>query len=118
MTVTNYGVAEIAKLIIGTGTAIANVSIGTGTTAIAATYTTLNNEYKRATATTSTVTTDVTGDSAQFVALFNFTESKAITEAGLHQTATGNTLCAGQTFAAINVVDTDSILITYKLDLD
>lgn len=118
MTVTDFGVAEVAKLILGAGTSFANVAIGTGTTSIAATFTALNNEYKRATATTSTQTTDVTGDTSQFVATFTFTESKAITEAGIFQTATGSTLLAGQTFAAVNVVDTDSLQITYKIDFD
>ena len=115
MTTTNLGFAEAAKLIIGTGTAFSNLAIGTGTTNFAATSTQLNNEYKRATATTSNVTTTVAGDTSQLVNTFSFTESKAITEAAvLNAAATGVMACA-QTFSAVNVASGDSLQITYKI---
>jgi hypothetical protein len=118
MTVTNAGMEETAKLLIGTGTAFSNIAIGTGTDAFAATSTQLTNEYKRDTATTSNVTTDVAGDTAQFVKTFTFTEAKAITEAGVLNADTTGTLIAAQTFSAVNVDDEDSLEITYKIDVD
>ena len=118
MAITNVGIEEVAKLIIGAGTAFSNVAIGTGTTAFDSASTTLNNEYKRDTATTSTATTDTTGDTAQFVKTFTFTESQNITEAGIFNNSTGGTLLAAQTFSAIGVADGDSLQITYKIDFD
>lgn len=118
MTVTNVGLQSAAELLIGAGTAFSNVAIGTGTTAFAATSTQLNNEYKRGTATTSTQTTDTTGDTSRFLYLFSFTESKAITEAAvLDASVSGNMLCA-QTFAAVNVINGDSLQITFDIDHD
>lgn len=118
MTVTNSGKAEAAELLVGAGTAFNNVAIGTGTTNFAATSTQLNNEYKRDTATTSTATTDVTGDTAQFVNTFSITESKAITEAGVFNASAAGDMIAAQTFSAVNVASGDSLQITYKIDVD
>jgi len=118
LTTTNAGMAEVAQLIIGAGTAFSNVAIGTGTTNFAATSTQLNNEYKRDTATTSNVTTDVSGDTAQFVKTFSFTESKAITEAGVFNADTNGDMIAAQTFSAVNVSNGDSLQITYQIDVD
>jgi len=118
MTVPTAGKAEAAELLVGAGTAFSNVAIGTGTTNFAATSTQLNNEYSRDTATTSTDTTDVTGDTAKFVKSFSFTESKAITEAGVLNNKAAGDLLAAQTFSAVNVASGDSLEITYKIDLD
>lgn len=118
MTTTNLGMAEVASLIIGSGTAYSSIAIGTGTTAFAATSTQLNNEYARASATASSVTSDVSGDTAQLVHQFSFTESKAITEAGVINHATTGTLLAAQTFSAVNIVSGDTLQITYKIDID
>jgi len=118
MTVVNEGKELAAELLIGTGTAFSNVAIGTGTTNFAATSTQLNNEYARDTATTSTVTTDVTGDTAQFVKTFSFTESKAVTEAGVLNAAATGIMIAAQTFSAVNVASGDSLEISYKIDVD
>ena len=118
MTTTNAGMAEVAQLIIGTGTAFSNIAIGTGTDSFAATSTELGTEYARDTATTSNVTTDVTGDTAQFVLTFNFTEAKAVTEAGVLNAVSDGDMIAAQTFSAVNVGDGDSLQITYKIDVD
>jgi len=118
MTVVNAGKAEAAELLLGAGTAFSNVAIGTGTADFKATSTQLNNEYKRDTATTSTDTTDVTGDTSKFVKSFSFTESKAITEAGVLNADSGGDMIAAQTFSAVNVASGDSLEITYKIDVD
>jgi len=117
MTKTNLGFGEVAKLIIGAGTAFTNIANGTGTTAFAATSTQLNNEYKRGTATTTNVTTTVAGDTAQFLYTFSITETKAITEAGVFDANAAGTMIAAQTFAAVNVVSGDSLAITYKIQV-
>jgi len=115
MTIANAGIAEVAELIIGTGTAFSNIAIGTGTTAFAAASTELNDEYARDTATTSNVTTTVAGDTAQFVNTFSFTESKSITEAAVLNAAATGDMAAAQTYSAVAVVSGDSLQITYKL---
>ena len=118
MTTTNAGMAEAAELLIGAGTAFSNIAIGTGTTNFAATSTQLNNEYKRDTATTSTDTTDVSGDTAKLVFTFSFTESKAVTEAGVFNNDSAGDMIAAQTFSAVNVTNGDQLEITYKIDID
>lgn len=120
MTTTNAGFAEVAELIIGSGTAMTNIAIGTGTTNFAATSTKLNNETVRDTATTSVVTTDTAGDTSQFVNTFSFTGSFAVTEAGVFNAKTADTgdMIAAQTFSAVNVASGDSLEITYKIDID
>jgi len=118
MTVTNGGLAEVAELIMGSGVAFDSLAIGIGTTNFEVTSTQLNNEYARASATASTETTDTTGDTAQFVHNFSFTETKAVTEVGVFNHATTGDMLAAQTFSAVNVVNGDSLQITYKADLD
>lgn len=49
------------------------------------------------------------------VGTITYTTSKAITEHGLFSQSTGTTLMDRHTFAAINVVNTDSIEFTYDL---
>lgn len=118
MTVTNAGLAEVAELIIGSGVAFDSLAIGTGTANFNATSTELNDEYQRASATLSTETTDTTGDTAQLLHTFTFTESKAITEAGVFNHASTGDMLVAQTFSAVNVVNGDSLQITYQADLD
>jgi len=118
MTTTNAGMAELAELLLGAGTAFSNIAIGTGTASFAATSTELGAEYARDTATTSLVTTDVSGDTAQLVKTFSFTEAKAITEAGVFNADSAGDMAAAQTFSAVNVANGDSLQITYELDID
>lgn len=49
------------------------------------------------------------------VGTITYTSTKAITEHGLFNASTGVTLCDRHVFAAINVVNTDSIQFTYDL---
>ncbi|MGE4413637.1 MAG: hypothetical protein AB7E45_08145, partial [Candidatus Caldatribacteriota bacterium] len=68
--VVNVGKAEVAKLIgagLG-GTAFGYIAIGTGTTAEAATDTAMGVELKRKAATVTSVTTNITNDTARFEA--------------------------------------------------
>ncbi len=115
--IVNAGKSETAGLLIGdTGaTAFGYIAIGTGTTAPSASDTALETETHRASATTSLTTTNVTNDTAQLEATFNFTSSYAITESGIFNDATAGDMLARQTFSALNVANGDSLTVTWKI---
>jgi hypothetical protein len=120
--ITNAGRALISGLINGSGTpaAATYVAVGTGTNAAAAGDTTLQTEsasagLSRAVGTASLVTTTVTNDTAQVTKTFTVTGTVAVTEAGLLNAASSGTLLARQVFSAINVVNGDSLAITWKI---
>jgi len=117
--VVNAGKAEVAELIIGSGTAFSNIAIGTGATqAFAASDTELNTEDSRDTATTSTDTTDTTGDTSKFVHTFTFSATKTINESGVFNSSSGGDMLCAQYISDINVESGDSLEITWKLDVD
>ena len=128
MTISNLvvdaGKAGVAGLINGVVTNFFEyIAIGTGAVAPAAGDTALGAEIStgggaRAAGTTSRVTTDVTNDTAQIVVTFAFTSSFAVTESGVLDSAAAGTLLARQTFSAINVVNGDSLQVTWKFDVD
>lgn len=100
-----------------------HIAIGTGATAAAAGDTACQTEIStgggsRAAGTTSRVTTDVTNDTAQVVVTYNFTASFAVTESCLLDSITTGVLLARQVFSAINVVNGDSLQVTWKIDVD
>jgi len=115
--IVNAGKSEVAGLIIGdTGaTAFGYVAIGTGTTAPSASDTALENETHRTSATTSLTTTNVTNDTAQLQATFNFTGSYAITECGIFNASSGGDMLARQTFDVLNVANGDNLTMTWKI---
>jgi len=114
--IVNAGKAQVAGLIgaVVSG-AFGYVAVGTGTTAPASTDTALQSEVARVASTNTRVTTNVTNDTLQLQATFNFTASYAITEAGIFNASSGGVLLARQTFGAINVASGDSIIITWKV---
>lgn len=119
--VTNAGFAGVASRINGSGSeaAFTYIAIGTGTTAAAATDTALQTEIStgggsRAAATASRVTTTQTNDTAQLQLTFNLTSTFAITESGVLNAASTGTLLARQVFSPVNVVNGDSLQITWK----
>lgn len=126
--VVDAGKAGVASRINGAGgeAAFTYVGIGIGVTAAAAGDTALqterdetgaaNTNHKSGTA--SRVTTDVTNDTAQLVATFNFTASLAVTEAGMFNASPNGVMLARQVFSAINVVNGDSLQVTWKIDVD
>lgn len=122
--VTNAGKAAVAGLINGVVTDFFDfIAIGTGTTAANAADTTLETEIttnggQRAASTNSRVTTDVTNDTAQGVLTYAFTGSFAVTESGWLSASSGGTLLCRQVFSAINVVNGDSLQVTWKIDVD
>lgn len=123
--VTNAGKAAVAGLIIATGhtNAFDYIAVGTGTTAAALTDTALEAEISdsglsRVLATLSRVTTDVTNDTSQLTTTFSVSGSKAVTESGVLDSSSTGVLLARQVFSAINVVNGDSLTITWKIDVD
>lgn len=123
--ITNAGFAGVASRINGDGAeaAFTYIAVGIGTTAAAATDTALESEIvdsglSRAAATVSRVTTDVTNDSARMTKTFTVTGTKAVTESGVLNAGAAGTLLARQVFSAVNVVNGDSLAITWTIDVD
>ena len=119
---TNAGFASVASRINGAGGEAAHtyIAVGTGTTAAAAGDTALQTEsttngLARANSTASRVTTTQTNDTAQLVNTFSVTGTVAVTESGVLNASSAGTLLCHQVFSAINVVNGDSLQITWKI---
>lgn len=119
--VTSVGKAGVASRINGAGSEVAftYIAIGTGTNAAAAGDTTLQTEITtgggaRASASCTRTTVTVTNDTAQLQATFSFTTSFAVTESGTLNAASSGVLLARRVFSAINVVNGDSLSVTWK----
>lgn len=122
---TTTGKAGVASRINGAGgeAAFTFIAVGTGAVAAAITDTTLGTELavsglSRAAATASRVLTDTTNDTARLQNTFTVTGTAAVTESGVLNAASAGVLLARQTFSAINVVNGDSLQITWDLDVD
>lgn len=120
--ITTVGKALIAGRINGSGApaAATYLAVGTGTTAANASDTTLGTEITdsglaRVNATVSLVTTTTTNDTAQLLTTFTVTGTKAVTEAGILNASSSGTLLSRQVFSAVNVVNGDSLQLTYKV---
>lgn len=120
--ITNAGRAVVSGLINGSGTpaAFTYVAVGTGVVGFSASDTALGTEsaasgLTRAAGSVSLVTTSITNDTAQITKTFTVTGSVAVTEAGLFNASSSVTLLARQTFSAINVVNGDSLAVTWKI---
>lgn len=120
--ITNAGKAGAASRLNGSGSeaAFTYLAVGTGTNAASASDTTLQTEITdsglaRVNATASRVTTTVTNDTAQLATTFTVTGTKAVTEAGILNAASSGTLLSRQVFSAVNVVNGDSLQLTYKV---
>jgi hypothetical protein len=120
--ITDAGRAIISGLINGSGSpaAFTYIAVGTGTTAAAVGDTALQTELatsglSRAAGTVSRVTTTKTNDTAQVTITFSVTGTQAVTEAGLFNASSGVTILCHQVFSAVNVVNSDSLQITWKI---
>jgi len=121
--VVNAGKAEVAKLIGAglEGAAFSHIAIGTGTTDAVATDTALEAEVARKAATVTSVTTNVTNDTAQFEATFSsadgLTGTAAITEYGLFNAATEGTMLSRvvQTAKNLDWDAGDSLTVTWQI---
>jgi hypothetical protein len=123
--ITNAGFAEIAGLMLADvgGTPFDYIGIGTGTTSFDPSQTALANEIKRKSATGTRVTTTVTNDTAQLVAVFSSADglsgTAAITESGVFNASAGGVMLCRQTFTAVNVNwdAGDTLQITWKIQV-
>lgn len=120
--ITSAGKAGAASRLNGSGAAAAftYLAVGTGVSAAAVGDTTLGTEtvgsgLTRANATASLVTTSVTNDTAQLQYTFTVTGTVAITEAGILNASSSGTLLCRQVFSAVNVVNGDSFILTYRV---
>ena len=119
---TNVGFAGVASRINGDGSeaAFTYLAVGIGVAAANAADTTLGSEtvdsgMARAAATCTRVTTTQTNDTAQMLKSFSVTGTKAITESGILNAASTGVLLCRQVFSAINVVNLDTLQITWKI---
>lgn len=121
---TNAGFVELAKHATGTGSPVAwtYMALGEGDGQTAG-DTALDDEndasngLQRAAATVSTVTTTVTGDTAQWVKTFTSTATMTITEAGIFNHASagsGDMLVYGELSPTAPMVSTDTLTLTIK----
>lgn len=123
--ITSAGLAGIASRINGSGgeAAFTYIAVGIGATAANVSDTTLGSEIvdsgmARVSATASRTTTDVTNDSARLTTTFSVSGTKAVTESGILNAGAAGTLLARQVFSAINVVNGDSLAVTWTIDVD
>ena len=123
--ITNAGFAGMASRCNGDGAeaVFTYIAVGTGNTAAAVGDTTLETELaadglSRAAGTASRKTTDVTNDTASLTKTFTVTGTQAVVESGVLNAASSGTLLSRQVFAAVNVVDGDSLQITWDYDFD
>lgn len=123
--VTDAGKAGVASRINGSGAeaAFTYIAVGTGTNAASSSDTTLQTELaasglSRAAATVSRVTVDVTNDGARLTYTFTVTGTAAVTESGIFNASSSGVLLARQVFSAVNVVNGDSLAVTWTVDVD
>jgi hypothetical protein len=106
------------RLLADTEDAVVGMAIGTGSTAPVAGNTALGTEIDRDTAVATQITTTTTNDTIVFSKTFNFTDSYAVAEEGLLNSATtGGTLFARHTFPAYNVVNGDTLTVTHSIQI-
>jgi hypothetical protein len=120
-TITDVGLKVIADQLGGTTTVpVTAVAIGEGSptpTALGSEVTTGGGA--RGAATVSNTTTDVTGDTEQWIKTFNFSATFAITEeALLDNNTSGGKMLASQSFSAVPVSDGDSLQITHQVQVE
>lgn len=120
--ITSTGKAGAASRLNGSGAeaAFTYLAVGVGTTAAVTGNTTLETEIvdsglARVNATASRVTTTVTNDTMQLATTFSVTGTKAVTEAGILNAASVGVLLCRQVFSALNVINGDSFILTYKV---
>lgn len=120
--VTNAGKAAIAGLVgnVGGVTAFIYLALGTSSTAVAVTDTTLGAEIvdtglARVAATVSRTTTSVTNDTTQYTTTWTATGTKSIQECGIFNASSSGTLLAHKLTGSISVSNTDTLTLTYKV---
>lgn len=98
------------------------IGIGVGATGAARTAvaadTVLSTEVEtRASGTESTVTTTQTGDTYQTLGTVSITGTRAIDESGMFDASTSGNMATSATFNVINLVNGDSLQLTWKVQI-
>ena len=116
--IVNTGLASMSGLLLSdiSETAYDYIAIGVGTTAAGATDTTLETESMREAGTGTQTTSTVTNDTAHLESTFAIGSTLAITEAGILNAASTGTLLNRAVFAAVDVVDGDSLVIKWDIE--
>lgn len=117
--VVNAGRAILTDRITGSGTEPKYVAMGTGTTAVQLTDTTLGGEVEsRTTGTGTRTTTSTTNDTYQVTGTVTATTSRTIGEAGLFDAASsGNLFVRGVLAATVSLSSGDSIAFTFTVQV-
>lgn len=120
--VTNAGFAAVSSRLNGSGgiAAFTYIAIGEGTTAAAASQTTLVTEITnrgggRQVATVSRITTTVTNDTAKWSYTFTFTGTVAVTESGIFNAASAGDMLARQVMSAVNEGNGDQLTVNWMI---
>jgi hypothetical protein len=112
----NTGKAITTNRLKGAGTEPNYGAIGTGAGTAAITDTTLFTEVEtRAAGTSSQQTTTTTNDTYRVVSTISITATRALTNAGLFDASTSGNLFVKSDFSTINLVNGDSIQLTFNL---
>ncbi len=98
------------------------IGIGTGATGAARTAaaadTALSTEVEtRASGTESTVTTTQTGDTYQSQGTVSITATRAVDESGLFDASTSGNMITSATLSVINLLNGDSLQLTWKVQI-
>lgn len=119
--VTNVGKAQLA-LLAGDATAVpfTFIALGTSTTAVAATDTTLTAEIsdsglQRAAGTVSRITTTTTNDTFQVQRVFTATGTKTVEEIGVFNAASSGTMLSHALTGSRSLIVDDTLTATYQL---
>lgn len=119
--ITNAGKAQMALLAgDGTATAFTYLAVGTSSTAVAATDTTLTaevvtNGLERASATVSRVTTTVTNDTVQLVKTWTASGSVTVEEVGIFNASSAGTMLGHALTTTKSVTSGETLTGTYQV---
>lgn len=119
--ITNAGKAQIALLAgDATATPFTFLAVGTSTTAVAATDTTLTAEIvdsglERAAGTVSRVTTTVTNDTLNVTKTWTATGTKTVEEVGLFNAASAGTMLGHALTTSKALISGDQLIATYQV---
>jgi hypothetical protein len=124
--IVNAGKVHVAYMIANPNTTpnlpFTFIAIGVGAAAVVVTDVALGSETTtsgggRAAATIAATTTTVTNDTAQLSHTFNFTGTLSITESGVFNQTSGPLMLCRQVFAPINVINGDTLAVTWKIQV-
>ena len=116
--IVNGGLEMLASRLKDASTTVpSHMAVGIGTAAAVGSQTALVSESARvAFSNSNLVTTNVTGDSLQYIATFGAgVATGTLTEAGIFNAASSGTMFSRTVFAPINKTASDSVTITWKI---